>query len=75
MKIHRFKTPIFVSFPVVGAIARPYVGRAPTAHKIGAISNKACSFVYLLIENYHFFTTQITTYGASAIRKRVYICY
>ena len=36
-----------------------------------SVSIIACS----LIENYHFFTTRITTFGASAILNRGYVSY
>ena len=74
MKIHRIETQMFVSLHVVGAVVCPFVGQAPTTKVTRIVAGQDYIFAYRLIENYHFFTTQITTYGASAIRSRGYIC-
>ena len=74
MKIHRFKALMLVSLHVVGALVCPCMGQAPTTKDTRIVTGQDNIFAYRLIENYHFFTTQNTTYGASAILKRVYIC-
>ena len=64
---------MLVSLYVVGARVSPCMGQAPTTKDTRIVAGQVCIFAYRLIENYHFFTTQITTYGASAIRSRGYI--
>ena len=63
---------MLISLLVVGATVSPYGARAPAAKEVRAIGGEAC--IFALIENYHFFTTQITTFGASAILNKAYIC-
>lgn len=64
---------MLVSLHVVGALVCPCMGQAPTTNETRIVAGQIYIFAHRLIVIYHFFTTQITTYGASAIRKRVYI--
>ena len=74
MKIHRLKALMLVSLCVVGAVISLNIGQAPTINKDRIVAGQTLILASRLIVIYHFFTTRFTTYGASAIQKRVYIC-
>jgi hypothetical protein len=66
---------MLVSLHVVGAVLSLNIGQAPTINKDRIVAGQVFILASRMIVTYHFFTTQITTYGASAFSNLVYICY